>query len=239
MALAISYAVLAFGICMTITCAMKHDKKRTRNQLTMKPYYLLLMYLAGQIIGNSIFISNSTRGQTEKYINYFYQVSALLIQMFGSLAIAVQSFEWMAYTQLVTFQARYPVNQLEIKRADYRRQELKLLVGVTIVFAVEYFVTLLVGLIQCELQQSQCWKRGRTLEAVNICFQLLLASCVFFVMRHQLMQKQRGPYAEHYKLMWVQYLSILNLCAFIVLECALENKLTQKAGEMHAITFVA
>lgn len=90
--------------------------------------------------------------------------------MFGALAIAVQSFEWMTYIQLVKFQAQYPFNQLEVKRAEFRRRELSLLIGVSIVFAAEVVATVFVGLFQCEMTESQCWKQGRTIEAINITF---------------------------------------------------------------------
>lgn len=107
LAFAISFAVVTLTIILTKTMKHKFSASRPYNHLTLKPYYILIVYISMNILVHSSTIY--CRGETESNsemphffsIDYLIQSGLLITNLAGCLAITMQSFEWFMYAKLV------------------------------------------------------------------------------------------------------------------------------------------
>lgn len=74
---AISFAVCVLILTIGKTVKIKFSRNKTRNTLTLKPYYALNLYLVSKIVQKSIYISFSFRNHTA-VSNYTDQFGTLV-----------------------------------------------------------------------------------------------------------------------------------------------------------------
>jgi hypothetical protein len=93
LALAISFAVTTLIIVITKTVKHKFSASRPHNALTLKPYYMLIVYMFSNILLYSL--SFQCRS------GIFKKTGLLFANLAGSLAVALQGFEWFMYASMV------------------------------------------------------------------------------------------------------------------------------------------
>lgn len=105
LALAISFAVATLIIVITKTVKHKFSSSRPHNALTLKPYYMLIVYMFLNILLYSSSFSCRDKWVTdhESYNMFgkFTKTGSLIANLAGSLAVALQGFEWLMYASMV------------------------------------------------------------------------------------------------------------------------------------------
>ncbi len=103
LALAISFAVTTLIIVMTKTVKHKFSASRPHNALTLKPYYMLIVYMFANILlySSSFQCRSDDNVIKDKMFGSFTNSGLLIANLAGSLAVALQGFEWFMYASMV------------------------------------------------------------------------------------------------------------------------------------------
>jgi hypothetical protein len=100
-----------------VIVATSNEPMFTCNQLTMRPYYLVLLYSAAfsiQMLIAMIFENPSV------IVLNFINVIKLCLQ---NAALAAQVYEWFALYRMILFQSDKPMTTVEVERRNFKPKE--------------------------------------------------------------------------------------------------------------------
>jgi hypothetical protein len=200
-----NYLVFSLSLCLALLCIFQIVRitcspTASCNQLTMWPYYLMLI--------SQVFLMLFMTVMLFKPTELIYDLSKIFISfklITENLAICVQTFEWLCLFNMINFQKKHRIETMEVEKRKFVLREERLR---------NAFICIIFILVLAALTSSVIWIVDKHriikfhLEAIlalgiGVIMMLffLVTVCLFFSEAHT---NYRLEYKEHKRRYWIQ-----------------------------------
>jgi len=155
---------LSVSVCLLLAyvfqvCRIYHSQ-RTRNRLSFIPYIIIMAFIVAYILDELVSVLSSHSDSvpiSDKIKQGQMFIMGNICCFLWSALLIVQAMEWELITQLISFQTRIPLSEMDVKRQHYieNKEQLtyKIFVGLNILNLVFHIIKI----VLCIFWMTGAW----------------------------------------------------------------------------------